>query len=376
VSGGALRVLLTLPSLAREFGGPVDHARALRDALRARGISARLVGAGAGDGEGLPVIGRVRGTPIPRSYRRIRTAIGGADIVHVLGYRDPVGTSAASVAFHAHVPYLLEPCGMMRPRVRSIAVKRAFDVTIGRPIIDRAATIIATSRLERSEMIEDGVPPNRIQMRLNGITVPPPAPRSSGRIRARLAIPPNAPLVLALGRITRKKALPDLVEAVSRLPTVYLLIAGPDANDGTLSAVRRRAWTLNGRLRVDVRGLWGHEKFEAFAEADCFALPSQTENFGNAAAEAAAVGLPVVVSEACGVAEVLDPSAHRVIGVGDVDALTAAVLELISGDEPKRGAEAAARALRNLLDWSSLVDVQLDIYRKVLAGGSGIGTSK
>ena len=44
---------------------------------------------------------------------------------------------------------------------------------------------------------------------------------------------------------------------------------------------------LGSRLRVDARGLWEHEKFEAFAEADCFALPSQTENFGNAAAEAA-----------------------------------------------------------------------------------------
>ena len=70
----------------------------------------------------------------PRSYRRIRAAIAGADIVHVLGYRDPVGTMAASVAFRARVPYLLEPCGMMRPRVRSIAVKRAFDATIGRPV--------------------------------------------------------------------------------------------------------------------------------------------------------------------------------------------------------------------------------------------------
>ena len=71
---------------------------------------------------------------------------------------------------------------------------------------------------------------------------------------------------------------------------------------------------------------------------------------------------------------VLDPSAHRVIGVGDVDALAAAIAELIRGDEPKRAAAAAAPALRELLDWSSLVDVQLDIYREVLSGASGIGT--
>ena len=115
---------------------------------------------------------------------------------------------------------------------------------------------------------------------------------------------------------------------------------------------------MNGRLHIDVRGMWDRRKLDAFSDADCFALPSQTENFGNAAAEAAAIGLPVVVSDACGVAEVLDPSAHRVIGVGDVDALAAAI-----GDSPGR-AEArrasAAPALRALLDWSSIVEVQLE----------------
>lgn len=375
MSGEGLRVLLTLPSLAREFGGPVDHARALRDALRTRGVAARLVGAGTGDGEGLPVIGRVRGTPIPRSYGRIREAIAGADIVHVLGYRDPVGTVAASVAFHARVPYLLEPCGMMRPRVRSIAVKRAFDATIGRPALDRAALVLATSDLERRELVEDGVASRRIRTRRNGITLPSGEPGPRGEIRARFGVPLDVPLVLALGRITRKKGLIDLMRAVSRLPKAHLLITGPDANDGTLHALRERSSTMDGRLHIDVRGMWDRRKLDAFNDADCFALPSQTENFGNAAAEAAATGLPVVVSDACGVAEVLDPSAHRVIGVGDVDALAAAIGDLTGGDGPKRAASSAAPALRALLNWSSIVEVQLEIYREVLAAKTGSPTT-
>ena len=51
--------------------------------------------------------------------------VAGADMVHVLGYRDPVGTMAASGAFQAGVPDVLEPCGMTRRRIRSMAVKRA-----------------------------------------------------------------------------------------------------------------------------------------------------------------------------------------------------------------------------------------------------------
>jgi glycosyltransferase involved in cell wall biosynthesis len=92
----------------------------------------------------------------------------------------------------------------------------------------------------------------------------------------------SAPATNAAMPITRKKGLVDLLRAVSLLPGAHLLITGPDGNDGTLRALRRHSSTLNGRLHIDVRGVWDREKLDAFADADCFALPSQTENFGNA----------------------------------------------------------------------------------------------
>jgi glycosyltransferase involved in cell wall biosynthesis len=370
VSEGVLRVVLTVPSLAREFGGPVDVARGLGHALRAKGVDVRTVGAGAGEGETLPVFATVRGTPIPRSFRALHSAIDGADLVHVLGYRDPVGTKAASAAFRAKVPYLLEPCGMLRPRIRSVRAKRAFDATVGRPVIDRAAAIIATSELERREFVEDGVRDERIRTRRNGLTLPPGGAERSGRTRERYGVPSGSLLVLALGRIARKKGLLDVISAAFALSNAHVLIAGPDANDGTVSSLRRASSSMRGRVHIDVKGLWGRDKLEAFGDADCFALPSQTENFGNAAAEAAAAGLPVVVSDACGVAEVLDRTAHRVIGVGDVGALTAAIAELTRDDGPRRAAASSAPGLRELLDWSSLAEVQLEIYRELLSGGA------
>jgi len=176
--------------------------------------------------------------------------------------------------------------------------------------------------------------------------------------------------VLALGRIARKKGLLDLVRAAFSLPEVHLLIAGPDANDGTLPGLQRASSTIMRRVHLDPRGLWGRDKLDAFADANCFALPSQTENFANAAAEAAAAGLPVVVTEACGVAELLDRSAHRVIRVADVDALTKAISDLTQGDGSRQAAEVVAPRLRELLDWSALVEIQLGIYREVLSGST------
>jgi len=43
--------------------------------------------------------------------------------------------------------------------------------------------------------------------------------------------------------------------------------------------------------------LFGQEKWAAYRDANVFVLPSQNENFGNTAAEAAAAGTPVVGNE-------------------------------------------------------------------------------
>ena len=311
----------------------------------------------------------VHGTPIPRSLARVRSAAARADVVHVLGYRDPVGTTAALAAARAGVPYLIEPCGMHRPRGRSIRAKRAFEVMLGRRILGRAAMLVATSKLERHELTDDGVPSFRVRVRPNGISMPTEMPRR-GHLRARLDIPIDAPLVLAVGRIAHGKGLGELVKAVSGHPFVHLMIAGPDAGDGALEELLPLSPDLEGRVHIDPIGLWGDDKFEALADADCVVQASLTESFGNAAAEAAAAGIPVVVSDACGVAEILETPPHRVVPTGNVTELASALVEVLEGDA-RNAAVAAAPGLRARLDWTELARLQLDLYHEAITGSPG-----
>ena len=365
-----MRILLTVPSLAREFGGPVTKAAGLARALTKEGAEVRLIGAGNGDvGEGIPVLTTVHGTPIPRSLTRVRSAAARADVVHVLGYRDPVGTTAALAAARAQVPYLIEPCGMHRLRRRSIPAKRVFEVLLGRRILGRAAMLVATSKLERHELMDDGVPSSRVRVRANGIIVPTELPRR-GQLRARAGIPDEVPLVLAIGRIAHGKGLGDLVQAVSGQPLLHLMIAGPDGCDGALEELLRLSTNLEGRVHIDTVGLWGDEKFEALADADCVVQASLTESFGNAAAEAAAAGIPVVVSDTCGVAEILGPPGHRVVPTGKVAELATALVEVLEG-EARNAAIAAAPGIRARLDWTKLARLQLDLYREAIEGSPG-----
>ncbi len=112
------------------------------------------------------------------------------------------------------------------------------------------------------------------------------------------------------------------------------------------------------------------EHFELLlAASTVFLLPSETESFGLAALEAQSCGVPVVASNAGGVAEVIE---HGVTGllaqVGDVAQLTAHTLSLID-DEPRRRALSAAARARVLARFAAgpAIDAYESIYRRVIA---------
>ena len=366
-----MRVLLTVPSLAREFGGPAGKARELAEALRAGGAEVRLVGAGESDEYGVTALGEVarfHATPVPRAVQPLRHLVPGADVVHVLGFRDPVGTIAARDARRAGVPYVLEPTGMLRRRLRSRWLKRAFDGTVGRTVIEGAAVVIATSDLEAVELRDGGVPGERIRVRPNGVRFDGLLPLPErGAFRRTHGIPAGVPLVLAIARIGAVKGLRVLVRAILGIPGCHVAIAGPDECDGTLEDLQTflRSHALGERALLLPQGVWGDGKREALADADVFCLPSEYESFGTAAAEAAGCGLPVVTTSGCGVADVLDASASRVVAPGEVQALAEAIRQVLGPGATREAARRSAPALRKRLDWRGLAADQLQIYRDV-----------
>lgn len=366
-----MRILLTVPSLERGFGGPAGKARHLRSALADHGH--RVLLTTVGDEEpgalALPRIGSFRGTPIPGSLSRLDAAVTGADLVHVLGFRDPPGTAAALLAHRAGVPYVLEPLGMHRRRGRSIPLKTLFDLSLGRLVVGRAARIVANSGWEASELRGDGVTPGRLAVRPDGVDVDGLLPLPErGLLRDRLGIPESAPLVLVLARIAAEKALTTLLRAVAGLAGVWLLVAGPDGGDGTSSRLcQLRRDLLGGERIVFVRGgLWDADKLHALADADVFAQPSLRESFGIGAAEAACCGLPVVVSEACGVKEWLEPEGSRVVSPGKVGSLRSALEEILGDPRYAVRAGKAAPRLREELSWDRIAERQASIYESVL----------
>ena len=284
----------------------------------------------------LPSWGRYRAlswNPAVKRYCRAR--LQNFDVVHIFGIYDLLGYAVAAAARSRNMPYVVEPIGMFVPIVRNVWLKRMYHYFVGQRLFAGASTVVATSDLEVQELVAAGVAPQKIVLRRNGVESPASWPLR-GKFRASLDIPEQAKLILFLGRLSPKKSPELLLQAFGNLPerigeyTLMLVFAGPDDN-----SMQQHLTTTASRLgisgRVKFSGpLYGEDKWAAYRDADVFVLPSQNENFGNTAAEAAAAGTPVVVTEQCGIAPLIKDVAGLVVAHDETSVANA--LERLLGD--------------------------------------------
>lgn len=306
----------------------------------------------------------------PAVKRYCRARLKEFDVVHIFGLYDLLGPAVSAACRARNIPYVVEPIGMFLPIVRNFAMKRVYHAMWGNSLLHGAAALIATAEQERQEMISGGLDPANIFLRRNGVEIPSEFP-ARGALRAKLRIPVNAKIVLFLGRLSPKKSPQLLLQAFARIAerlgqSVQVVYVGPD-EAGMRATLVRQAAESGVRDRIHFTGaLFGEDKWAAYRDADVFVLPSQNENFGNTAAEAAAAGTPVIVTENCGVASVLGENAALIVK-HDAEELAQALWRLLSDDALRADlAERGAQAARQL-SWSEPVEEMEALYEKLAA---------
>jgi glycosyltransferase involved in cell wall biosynthesis len=303
-----------------------------------------------------------------------RASLQDFDIVHCYGLYDLLGPVVGRYCRRRALPYVIEPMGMYRPIDRSFRLKMLWRQMVGRNFWAHAAKIIATSEMEESELLEDGVPRGKLEVRYNGIDAVSREPLSpTGSFRAKWGIPRDEPLILFLSRLIPRKGADILIDAfVEACPASgRLVIAGPEGEPGYRAELEKRAEGSGARARIIFTGpIYDEEKGAALADATIFALPSRYENFANVAAEAMAAGVPVIISEFCGIRSIVEGQAGLVIPV-ERAALTEALRKLLSDAALyARFQEGCARAAAQL-SWDSLTEKMERYYAQVLAAGHG-----
>jgi glycosyltransferase involved in cell wall biosynthesis len=305
--------------------GTAVKSVALAKALAAAGVRTRLIATDIGlAARPLPPMTGVEVRTIPARLvrfsipqigsRAMANLVKGCDAVILMNHWTALNGMAYRAARRHHVPHMLCPSGALKIQGRSRLLKRLYQVIVGKRLIADAIAVIATTELEASQLRADNVPADRIRIIPNGID-PHPRGLSGDEFRSRHSLP-GGPLLLYMGRFTTIKG-PDLLleafaQVADRFPEWRLVLAGRD--EGLEHDLRRRATTLAISARVHFVGhLDLSESTGAYRAASLLVVPSRHEAMSLVALEAAAVGTPVLLTDACGFDEIERAGGGRVV---------------------------------------------------------------
>jgi glycosyltransferase involved in cell wall biosynthesis len=388
----SIRILHVIASIAARTGGPAKAVRDMARAVARRGHAVAifttdraaepqdgLVPGVAFDDGGVEI--RVFAQGAPRGFatswplaRALDAAVAQADVVHIHSlYLFHVWAAARACRRHGK-PHLLRPHGTLDPLIR--ARHRLAKRLLGLAFQDRAIRDAAALHWTAAEEAELAAPacfgvrgvvvPNGLALG-EYATLPPP-----GGLRARLPEIGDRRVVLFLSRLNFKKGLDLLIPAFARVaatqPDLHLVLAGPD--DGMAAAAR--GWIAAHGLgdRASFAGmLAGQDKLAALRDAACFALPSHSENFGIAAVEAMACGVPTLISDKVNIWREVAAASAGVVAATQVEDVAAKLAQLL--DDPAAAAAMGARArafVAAQYDWSAIA-VRLEAVYRALAEG-------
>jgi len=384
-----MKVLHVIPSLSAAHGGPTRALALMERELTAQGVTVHTATTdddGSGRRNGKPCGVPLAENGATRWYFRRQTGFYKAslpmarwlrrhaadyDLLHIHALFSFSSVAAVQAARHAGVPYILRPLGTLgaygvtqrRPWLKrlSLALREG-------PALRAAAAVHFTSDAERDEAAELGIAMRSVVIPL-GIDAATDTP--AGLVRQQFSGLGDAPYLLFLSRLDLKKNVAGLLQAFSQIAerhqAVQLLIAG-DGEAAYVASLKAQAGVLGLESRVVWAGhLEGALKASAFAGATAFVLPSFSENFGIAAAEALMAGLPCVLGEGVAIAAQV-AAAGAGLGVKpDAASVAAAMEQVLANAEQREAMSAAARRLaRERFSADAMGRNLLGLYREIL----------
>ncbi len=281
-----MKIFLASASLHPSYGGPAYSVARLGRALSDHGHE---VGLWSADSSAPSIETRCR--DLSGTIERALSEFGAPQILHDNGIWLPHNHALAGIARERRLPRVLSTRGMLEPwarRHKRIKKTIAWQVYQRRDIAT-AKRIHATSAPEAAniKLIGIDVP---ITVIPNGVDVP-----DFEFERKKEAITRSA---LFIGRIYPVKGLPMLINAWSRTRQAgwKLIIAGPDEAGHRRELEKQVAAATLDELVSFVGPVTGEKKNALYKQADVFILPTHSESFGLAIAEALAYALPVLTT--------------------------------------------------------------------------------
>lgn len=240
--------------------------------------------------------------------------------------------------------------------------------------LNRATRVFAVSESLRRYAGTIGVDTAKILVVGNGVDLGCFKREDRAAARARIGLPPEAPVLVSVGGLVERKGFHRVIEQLpalrQRFPGLVYLVIGGSSPEGDMSArLREQAAALDLKDAVRFLGPLPAEELRwPLSAADVFVLATRNEGWANVFLEAMACGLPVVTTDVGGNSEVVcRDELGTIVPFGDGTALLAALDAALrrSWDRAAIQAHAAANT------WDRRVAVLVDEFRALSVGVAG-----
>ncbi|MEJ2866229.1 glycosyltransferase [Actinomycetospora sp. OC33-EN08] len=352
------RVLQVIETLQVSYGGPARNAFELNRSLNSLPDTVATIVFVDGSYEGSVLAEADRTATTGPDYRaaprgEIASELHRSDVVVIHGYYWWWTAPLAVLSALRGRPYVVTPHGALERRQRqySRGKKAVFESVAGSVIRRLSAGFIVGSERERGDLCE--------VVRTRPVAVGGVGVRLTAAVPSQVPVPSRDDVrLLFLSRLHPKKRPDVAIRAVALLKErgyrCTLTIAG-DGRPGFVGGLRRLAADLDLSEEVALVGQVGVEdKATLFGRHHFFVLPSESENFGIAVAEALNHGLPTVTTSDVAAAEGIDPRAGRLISHPDEEHLAAAVASLLDAGGYDDLRKAAIEHARSRFDWTAV----------------------
>ena len=301
------------------------------------------------------------------------------DVVVVSGWSTFASQAAIAWCRTCRVPYVL----LVESNERDARPgwRRVVKHAVVPRIVEGAAEVLVVGTLARESMLARGVPEERISVVANTVDVARFGRETDeladrrAALRAEAGVAPGDVAVLSVARLAAEKGLDTLLRAVAaaRDPRLVLLLSGSGPERARLTSL---ASELGARLVVLGDIPW-ERIVERYAVADVFALLSRHEPWGVVVNEAAACGLPLVLSDRVGAAfDLLEDGRNGfLVPVDDVAAAASALRTLASDPGLRRAMGTASRAIVAPWGYETSAANLVGVVRRV-AGPQGASASR
>jgi len=237
----------------------------------------------------------------------------------------------------------------------------AWRVIVCTEFMKRECEFALRTPWDKMDVIYNGVDPSKFAIKITD--------EEKAAFRAKYAAPEEK-IIFFVGRMVREKGVQVLIEALPKIRWGYhdakLVIAGGGYKDHLISlaqyiAVDRHVYFAGFVPDIDLLKL--------FQVIDIACFPSLYEPFGIVALEAMAAQVPVVVSDAGGLPEVVR---NGVTGTttyaGNPNSLADGILSILHDPErAKRMADAAYQDVLTVFNWERIAKQTIGVYDRVWA---------